>query len=73
MEIENPMVNDSYWIWYGKHYSQNEEELEEEWDEEEDDDEEDDYEWLERIEEEEEKERKLPLFVYSRINDGYHF
>ena len=61
MEIENPMVNDAYWGDFGEDFG------------EEENDEEDDYEWLERIEEEEEKEKQLPLFVFSRLNDGYHF
>lgn len=61
MEVENPMVNDAYWGDFGEDFG------EEEYDDE------DDYEWLERIEEEEEKEKQLPLFVFSRLNDGYHF
>ena len=62
MEVENPMVNDAYWGDFGEDFG------EEEYDEE------DDYEWVERIEEEEEeKEKQLPLFVFSRMNDGYHF
>lgn len=60
-DVENPMVNDAYWGDFGEDFG------EEEYDEE------DDYEWLERIEEEEEKEKQLPLFVFSRLNDGYHF
>ena len=64
MEIENPMVNDAYWGDFGEDFGE-EENDEEEY--------EDDYEWLERIEEEEEKEKQLPLFVFSRLNDGYHF
>ena len=59
MEIENPMVNDAYWGDFGEDFGEEEYE--------------DDYEWLERIEEEEEKEKQLPLFVFSRMNDGYHF
>jgi hypothetical protein len=55
------MVNDAYWGDFGEDFG------EEEYDEE------DDYEWLKRIEEEEEKEKQLPLFVFSRLNDGYHF
>ena len=61
MDVENPMVNDAYWGDFGEDFG------------EEENDEEDDYEWLERIEEEEEKEKQLPLFVFSRLNDGYHF
>ena len=58
MDVENPMVNDAYWGDFGEDFG------EEEYDE---------YEWVERIEEEEEKEKQLPLFVFSRLNDGYHF
>ena len=61
MDVENPMVNDAYWGGFGEDFG------------EEENDEEDDYEWLKRIEEEEEKEKQLPLFVFSRMNDGYHF
>ena len=61
MDVENPMVNDAYWGDFGEDFG------------EEENDEEDDYEWLERIEEEEEKEKQLPLFVFSKMNDGYHF
>ena len=61
MDVENPMVNDAYWGDFGEDFG------------EEENDEEDDYEWLERIEEEEEKEKQLPLFVFSRLNNGYHF
>lgn len=61
MEIENPMVNDAYWGDFGEDFGEEEH------------DEEDEYDWLERIEEEEEKEKQLPLFVFSRLNDGYHF
>ena len=60
MEVENPMVNDSYWGDFGEDFGEEEND-------------EDDYEWLERFEEEEEKEKQLPLFVFSRLNDGYHF
>jgi hypothetical protein len=60
-DVENPMVNDAYWGDFGEDFG------EEEYDEE------SDYEWLKRIEEEEEKEKQLPLFVFSRLNDGYHF
>ncbi len=59
MDVENPMVNDAYWGDFGEDFGEEENE--------------DDYEWLERIEEEEEKEKQLPLFVFSRLNDGYHF
>lgn len=59
MDVENPMVNDDYWGDFGEDFGEEEYE--------------DDYEWLERIEEEEEKEKQLPLFVFSRLNDGYHF
>ena len=65
-DVENPMVNDAYWGDFGEDFGEEEYE-EEEYDEE------DDYEWLKRIEEEEEKEKHLPLFVFSRMNDGYHF
>jgi len=60
-DVENPMVNDAYWGDFGEDFG------EEEYDED------DDYEWLKRIDEEEEKEKQLPLFVFSRMNDGYHF
>ena len=60
MDVENPMVNDAYWGDFGEDFGEEEND-------------EDDYEWLERIEEEEEKEKQLPLFVFSRMNDGYHF
>ena len=65
-DVENPMVNDDYWGDFGEDFGEEEYE-EEEYDEE------DDYEWLKRIDEEEEKEKQLPLFVFSRMNDGYHF
>ena len=57
MDIENKMLIDEYWLDYGEDYS----------------DDEYDYEWLERIEEEEEEEKALPYFVFSREQDGYHF
>ena len=59
MEIENQMVNDAYWGDFGEDFGEEEYE--------------DDYKWLKRIEEEEEKEKQLPLFVFSRLNNGYHF
>jgi hypothetical protein len=37
------------------------------------DDEENEYEWLERIEEEEEEGRLFDYFAWSRENDGYRF
>ncbi len=60
MDVENPMVNDAYWGDFGEDFGEEEND-------------EDDYAWLERIEEEEEKEKHLPLFVFSKMNDGYHF
>lgn len=55
MDVENPMVNDAYWGDFGNDYS----------------DEENEYDWLERIEEEE--ECPMDYFAWSRENDGYHF
>lgn len=37
------------------------------------DEEENEYDWLERIEEEEEEGRLFDYFAWSRENDGYHF
>lgn len=59
MDVENPMVNDAYWGDFGEDFG------------EEENDEEDDYEWVERIEEEE--DRLMDYFAWSRENDGYHF
>ena len=53
MEVENPMVNDAYWGDFGEDFSEEENE----------------YDWLEQVEEEEEK----PFFAWSRMQDGYHF
>jgi hypothetical protein len=57
MDVENKMVIDDYWPDYGKDYSN----------------EESDYDWLDRIEEEEEEEGIVPFFAWSRTQDGYHF
>ena len=56
MDVENKMTVDEYWPDYGKDYS----------------DEESDYDWLDRIEEEEEEDI-VPFFAWSRTQDGYHF
>ena len=53
MELENKMLIDEYWLDYGVGDSEEENE----------------YDWLEQVEEEEEK----PFFAWSRENDGYHF
>lgn len=37
------------------------------------DEEENEYDWLERIEEEEEEGRLFDYFAWSREQDGYHF
>ena len=56
MELENKMLIDEYWLDYGVG----------------DGEEENEYDWLERIEEEEE-DRLMDYFAWSRENDGYHF
>jgi len=58
-DVENPMVNDAYWGDFGEDFGEEEYE--------------DDYDWLERIEEEEEEERLMDYFAWSRENNGYHF
>ena len=57
MELENKMLIDEYWIDFGVGDSEKENE----------------YDWLERIEEEEEEERLMDYFAWSREQDGYHF
>ena len=58
MDVENPMVNDAYWGDFGEDFGEEENE----------------YDWLERIEEkEEEEDRMMDYFAWSRENDGYHF
>lgn len=57
MELENKMLIDEYWLDYGVGDSEEENE----------------YDWLERIEEEEEEGRLFDYFAWSRENDGYHF
>ena len=60
-DIENPMVNDSYWSDYEKwRYLQDEEEEEEE-------------EFVFEDEDEEEIEDRMPFYVWSKLNDGYIF
>ena len=56
MELENKMLIDDYWLDYGAK----------------DSDEENEYDWLARIEEEEE-EREIAFYAWSREQDGYHF
>ena len=57
MELENKMLIDEYWIDFGVGDSEKENE----------------YDWLERIEEEEEEERLMDYFAWSREQDGDHF
>ena len=55
MELENKMLIDEYWLDYGVGDSEEENE----------------YDWLEQVEEEEEK--PMDYFAWSREQDGYHF
>lgn len=58
-DVENPMVNDSYWSDYERlRYLQDEEEEEEE-------------EFI--FEDEEEIEDRMPFYVWSKQQDGYIF
>ena len=60
-DVENPMVNDSYWADYEKwRYRQDEEEEEEE-------------EFVFEDEDEEEIEDRMPFYVWSKQQDGYIF
>ena len=60
-DIENPMVNDSYWADYEKwRYLQDEEDEEEET-------------FIFEDEDEEEIEDRMPFEVWSKLNDGYIF
>ena len=58
-DVENPMVNDSYWADYEKwRYLQDEEEEEE---------------FIFEDEDEEEIEDRMPFYVWSKQQDGYIF
>ena len=58
-DIENPMVNDSYWSDYERwRYLQDEEEEEE---------------FIFEDEDEEEIEDRMPFYVWSKQQDGYIF
>ena len=60
-DVENPMVNDSYWSDYEKwRYLQDEEEEEEE-------------EYVFEDEDEEEIEDRMPFYQWSKQEDGYLF